>query len=110
MWPHTKAEHMAAPDQSVKRPKTLLPRRRRPHTAYRNFAPEYGEGLEGRPEALPVEGAVAATGGDADRLCSTITGLDSAPGAEQRQRSSPEAEPLIRRADRKCAARFSRLR
>jgi hypothetical protein len=34
MWPHDKAEPMAAPDQSVKRPKTLLPRRRRPHTAF----------------------------------------------------------------------------
>jgi hypothetical protein len=32
--PQYKAEHMAAPDQSVKRPKTLLPRRRRPHTAF----------------------------------------------------------------------------
>jgi hypothetical protein len=31
MRPQYKAEHMAAPDQSVKRPKTLLPRRRRPH-------------------------------------------------------------------------------
>ena len=33
--PHTKAGHMAAPDQSVKTPKALLPRRRRPHTALR---------------------------------------------------------------------------
>jgi hypothetical protein len=29
--PQYKAEHMAAPDQSVKTSKTLLPRRRRPH-------------------------------------------------------------------------------
>ncbi len=28
---HTKAEHMAAPDQSVKTSVALLPRRRRPH-------------------------------------------------------------------------------
>jgi hypothetical protein len=35
----------------------------------------------------------------------TTTGFESAPGAEQRQRSSPEAEPLVRRADRKGAAR-----
>ncbi len=33
MGPQAKAEHMAAPDQSVRTPKTLLPGRRRPHTA-----------------------------------------------------------------------------
>ena len=38
MRPHHKAEHMAAHDQTVKTPKTLLPRRRRPHTTYRKFA------------------------------------------------------------------------
>jgi hypothetical protein len=37
--------------------------------------------------------------------CATTTGFESAPGAEQRQRSSSEAEPLVRRADRKGAAR-----
>ena len=37
-WPHDKAEHMAAPDQSVKRPRALLPRRRRPHRASAKFS------------------------------------------------------------------------
>jgi hypothetical protein len=35
----------------------------------------------------------------------TTTGFVPPPGAEQRQRSSPEAEPLARRADWKGAAR-----
>jgi hypothetical protein len=35
--PHYKAEHMAAPDQSVKISTALLPRRRRPHTAFREL-------------------------------------------------------------------------
>ncbi len=35
--PQYKAEHMAAPDQSVKTPRALLQRRRLPHTAFRKF-------------------------------------------------------------------------
>lgn len=35
--PQYKAVHMAAPDQSVKTPRALLPRRRRPHTAFREI-------------------------------------------------------------------------
>ena len=37
MRPQYKAGHMGAPDQSVKRPETLLPRRRRPHTVFREL-------------------------------------------------------------------------
>jgi hypothetical protein len=37
--------------------------------------------------------------------CATTTGFEPAPGVEQRQRSSPETEPLVRRADRQCATR-----
>jgi hypothetical protein len=45
--PHYKAEHMAAPDQSVKTPRALLPRRRRPHTAFREV-----DRLYATPEAV----------------------------------------------------------
>ena len=38
---HTKAEHMAAPDPSVKTSRALLPRRRPPHRAYRKLGPEF---------------------------------------------------------------------
>ncbi len=37
MRPHIKAEHRAAPDQSVKTPRALLPHRRRPQTALYAF-------------------------------------------------------------------------
>jgi hypothetical protein len=63
-------------------------RRRRPQGATQGLA--YGE-RTGR--------------GRSPAPCATTTGGESAPGAEQRQRSSPEAEPLVRRADRKGAAR-----
>ena len=46
--PQYKAVHMAAPDQSVKTPRALLPRRRRPHMALRaqRIAPaEEGKGF-----------------------------------------------------------------
>jgi hypothetical protein len=65
--------------------------------------PRYGEGPGGRSEALPVRSGGPPPGFRSP--CATITGFESAPGAEQRQRSSPEAEPLVRRADRQCAAR-----
>ena len=48
-------------------------------------------GSSGRP---PERGA--------ERLCSTITGFDFAPGAEQRHRQSPEAELLVIKAQRFC--------
>ena len=42
--------------------------------------------------------------------CSTIIGLDRAPEAEQRQRQSPEAEPLVRTGVQRNSGASSRRR
>jgi hypothetical protein len=58
--PQYKAGHMAAPDQSVKTPRALLPRRRRPHTAF-------GE-IRCRQRNAPARGVVGPQPGRPPRL------------------------------------------